>query len=60
MKASKKRRGSFLKIRKGRGKGATYYLVDTYKNDEVLHQGIRTLKEAEGMFARPQGRGRLS
>jgi len=47
-KASKKRRASFLKIKKGRGKGATWYIVDTYPpEDVVLHPDIESLREAQ-------------
>jgi len=47
MTANKKRRGSFLKVRKGRGRGATWYIVDTYANrDEVLHE-VNSKEEAE-------------
>ncbi len=44
----KKRRGSFLKIRRGRGQGATWYIVDTYRNGtHVVHEGIKTRAAAE-------------
>jgi hypothetical protein len=49
MKAKKQRRGSFLKIRKGRGKGAKYYIEDSYKKlPEVLHEGIETSRRRTG------------
>jgi len=48
MVAKKHRRGWWLKIRKGRGKGATWYIVDTFKNkDEVMDQGITSLEAAK-------------
>jgi hypothetical protein len=51
MKERKKRRGWFLKPRKGRGKGATWYIEDTYRNrKEVLHEGIATRAEAQEMI----------
>ncbi len=50
-KPAKKRRGSFLKIRKGRGQDATWYIVDTFgRGDEVLHSGIKSREEADRML----------
>jgi hypothetical protein len=50
-KSKKTRRGSYWKVRKGRGARATCYIVDTYNGtDEVLHEGIKTRKQAEKML----------